>query len=434
LLFERIIEVIIRTNGGTLTVGVNETEDAKGQIYHYGVLDQAIVYTEMSCFHANGAIAQLKLKAGKAIAEESSILYITEAKGSNVAVEEKGGKFIIPAGVKTSEVSTSIAASVGYNIAGLTDNSGETTYDASTRTDSAYEIKTLEQLETFRDLVNGGFSFAGCVVKLTADIKLNDGWIPIGEGTRKVGKSQYQGNYVVGEAKGRIFEGEFDGCNHTISNLNNKNYLPRFTYSDDVDIDGTSNYYVYGFFGILTSNANIHDLKFGDVTIDSTNYVIVNNNKCKADSVGSLVGFIDGNAIINNISIESGTISLSGKGSCGGGVIGRWYYASGSITLNKLTNKAIISNSAEGGKAAGIVGYANSGMFSFTDCHNINANITSSSSVECYGDLMCCYGNAIYNTNNYSFDDKCSASGILTLGTEDSTKYGTWTINKQTKK
>ena len=116
--------VIVRTHGGTLLVG-SSSDIAAGQIYHYGTLDTAVVYTEMTCFHTHGTIKRMELMAGKAIAEENGIIYLMKAESATAAFEENGGIVIVPAGTATTDIkateNSTLAESltqIGYSISG----------------------------------------------------------------------------------------------------------------------------------------------------------------------------------------------------------------------------------------------------------------------------------------------------------------------------
>ena len=360
-------DVILRTQGGKLTI--NDTNDASHQ-YHYGVADEVMVATGSNCFETHGAIGKLTVNAGKAIAGESGIAFVVEAKNEGVALEEKdGGKFVIPSDTTTDKVSISIASSLGYTIDGLTDNSSETTYANAARTNGNYQIGTLKQLENFRDLVNGGFTFAGLTVELTSDITLEDGWVPIGEGCRDFGATDTIGSYVntTGNYSG-VFCGTFEGSDHTISNLNANGYKPRTKF-----INSSEKVFIYGFFGILAGNATVKNLKFDNVNINLTgsNFTTEDGtiNELKADSVGALVGYCGGSG---NITIEKIEVSGSVKASDGvGGIIGRSY--AGTTIVKSCQNSATV----EGAKAAGIFGYANKGNLVVEN--NINSGNISTS-------------------------------------------------------
>ncbi len=412
-------DVVIRTNGGTLNVGA-ASNVAQGQIRHYGIADTTVVYTETKCFHAYGAIGKMELKAGKAIAEKGGIVYLTEANAAGV-VQENQGKIIIPAGVTTTDVPLSVVESIGYDSSTLDGNS----YDNTKRANSAYEIGNLETLETFRDLVNGGFSFAGCTAKLTADIRLNDGWTPIGEGSRDVSSTKYEGNYVSKGTTTRIFAGTFDGNGKTISNLNAKGYTPKY-YSKDATKTDSWLVYTYGFFGVLSENASVKNLTFDNVDIDLQKDISIPNPTindvqrkiAKADSVAALVGYVSGSGVkISDITVKSGSVKAADAVA---GIIGRWYNITTDVTLTNLTNKANVtaySEDSSGIKAAGVVGYvsfAEGPTITLSNCHN-TGNVSSTSKEEngsAYGDLLMCITSSRIQSVVL---DNCSAEGSLSI-------------------
>ena len=80
--------------------------------------------------------------------------------------------------------------------------------------DNIIEIGTKEELEAFRDDVNGGNSYEGKAVLLTSDITLIENWEPIGF----MDKDTDGKNPETGDNK--AFKGIFDGENYTIKNLN----------------------------------------------------------------------------------------------------------------------------------------------------------------------------------------------------------------------
>ncbi len=102
--------------------------------------------------------------------------------------------------------------------------------------DAPTTISTVAELEAFRDAVNGGDTYEGKTVTLTADLDLGSvtSWTPIGNSSR-------------------AFKGTFDGGNHVIYNLT----------------INTSNRYC-GLFGRL-QNATVKNLGLENVTVVSTN-------------------------------------------------------------------------------------------------------------------------------------------------------------------
>lgn len=112
--------------------------------------------------------------------------------------------------------------------------------------ENVYEIKSKAGFEYFRDLVNNGNSFAGCTIKLVADIDLeNSEWTPIGSIEQEHG-----------------FCGNFEGNNKTIKNLKITAITP--------DADG----YVYaGLFGITEENT-IKDFTIENVNISLNGHIV----------------------------------------------------------------------------------------------------------------------------------------------------------------
>lgn len=242
----------------------------------------------------------MNLKAGKAIAEKDALVYLVN------------GKFFIPSGTTQAEDGTGVPISVAaqVNIVPV-EKSTELTYvDATKQGGNVFEIGNLASLERYRDLVNTGFNFTGITVKLVADIRLNDGWIPIGEGARKSGYANDGNAWVYA---GTSFEGIFDGNDHTIYNLNNKGFVPT---SNRLGIDGTDHIYSYGFIGQSTTGAKVMNLTFKDVDIDTSRY-----SGAFGDSVGSVIGFCAGGCELSNVSVYG---SVKGYEAIGG-FIGRAY-------------------------------------------------------------------------------------------------------------
>ena len=202
-------KVTIRTTGGTLTVGASgEGNEATGSIYHYGTLDEAIVYTTNNSFHTHGKIASMDLKKGLAVAEDRGYVALIKAAAGTEIEEKDTGVFYIPSTITTADVDADVAATLGYNV-----TAGGTTADEARTAkinSTVYQIDNKFDLIAFRDSVNAGNTFAGITVKLNSDIDLEGvDWTPIG---------LYKG--LDGESSVRCkFSGTFDGQNHTIDNM-----------------------------------------------------------------------------------------------------------------------------------------------------------------------------------------------------------------------
>ena len=351
-------DVVIRTNGGTLNVG-SEGNVAKGQIYHYGALKDATIFTEHECFHTYGAIGNMNLKAGKAIAEKDSLVYLVTATTS-VEIEEKdNGKFFIPSGTTQAEDGTGVPATVAAQV-NITPKTGNTSnYAEAQKTGgNVYEIGNLAALEQYRDLVNTGFNFTGITVKLVADIRLNDGWIPIGEGARKSGIANDGNTWVHA---GTSFEGIFDGNGHTIYNLNNKGFVPTL---NRLGTDGNDYIYSYGFIGQSTTGAKVMNLTFKDVDIDTERY-----EGALGDSVGSVIGFCAGGCELSKVSVYG---SVRGYEAVGG-LIGRAYNQDAKAKYQDL--KILDCNNYANVECFGT--YHAAGLIGYISYQNANINNTA---------------------------------------------------------
>lgn len=182
-----------------------------------------------------------------------------------------------------------------------------------------FEIKTVDELKEFAELVNEGTSFAGKTVKLTADIDLKDeAWTPIG-------------------TKENPFKGTFDGGNNTVSNLK---------------VTGENSY--VGFFG-----------RMSDATLK--NITIKNADVEGKDTVGALIGS-GYTGRIENCSVE-GTISINGNYKVGG-LTGEGYAVIENCSIDAKGNVTgkYLENNLEGDNVGGLIGYTGEGSCRIIDC------------------------------------------------------------------
>ena len=262
-------DVIFRTNGGTLTVD-NKTDGSHQT--HYGTLTKADITTASNCFITHGQVAALELKAGKAIADKGGYLIVSSA-ASGTTVEYANG------GIVTKSANPKVDGA---------------TVNASSEADLAafvIEIKTAADLAAFRDSVNGGMTYAGLTVKLTADIDLSSqgNWNPIGN------RYAINDDKVVDTTKNenkecrKAFMGTFDGQGHMISGLfintadasykgtlvngqNTSSYAALFGYVDKATVKNftvnglVSGCDVAGVIGILGDNCTV-DSVVSNVTV-----------------------------------------------------------------------------------------------------------------------------------------------------------------------
>ena len=373
-------DVVIRTQGDQTVVSIKPTSGSEaGTVTLKGFAKTVAVDTTNATtapkVEVSGSCSTLAVTKGEVEVTETAIVFavVVEKKDENTATEAKISNSGYIAEVKTvvtmpeaTKIDVEQATTVkDASVAGITNTSGGST-------NGNYQISTLAQLEAFRDTVNAGATFAGKTVELTADITLKDGWTPIGEGTRAVVKEKKEGS-------GTFFMGIFDGKNHTISNLNNKGFVPTSNRVASGD-----NGYAYGLFA-LVDGATIKNLKLTNVDIDQSRY-----SNSPIDSAAGLIGFA-----YNSVTVSDITVSGSVKGNDAiGGIIGRCYGNGSGKVSNCINNMNVEAKDreAEDGykcKAGGIVGYTNV-SFTFTSCTNngvvsaIGANIQLADSLCTY--------------------------------------------------
>ena len=214
--------------------------------------------------------------------------------------------------------------------------------------ENPYTISTLAELESFRDDVNNGNTYAGKYIKLTADIDLgNKSWTPIGTSTN-------------------TFSGMFDGDNHTIKNL-------KIDWSTEWVSGGPNDNYA-GLFGYMK----------GGNTAGIKNVIVENADVTACLYVGVILGRSYTGGIIENCHVK-GEIKVDAY-SYAGIIVGRHEYSSG---LNANGDKMSIYNcSVEGvGKTAtvnceyavsyagGIVGFLAENYFVFENLSVKNVEI-----------------------------------------------------------
>lgn len=183
------------------------------------------------------------------------------------------------------------------------------------------EISTADQLRDFATQVNGGDTFSGKTVVLTADIDLGNAyWTPIGLETGELG-----------------FCGTFDGKGHTISNLL---------------VSTTNN--AAGLFGTVRGtlkNFTVHNASVSNlVTASPTD-----------EGTAIIAGFTGYGATIDNVHVVNASVNSNRY------VAGISGFAAGTISNCSVENLTVVATSNEvsggvydnGDKAGGIVGYIN---------------------------------------------------------------------------
>ena len=227
-------------------------------------------------------------------------------------------------------------------------------------TQSSYIITTAEEFAAFANAVNTGISFAGETVTLGADIDLSGKiWEPIG-------------NYDY------VFDGTFDGKDHTISNL----------YINAPEGDALA------LFGVA-QDATIKDINVKNV--DITGY----------EMVAAIVAYPYKGCTISDCHV-SGDISIVAEYTHAGGIasIGSVNIEDCSVIADEMGK--IAAN--ERNIAGGIIGYNSIGETAITNCQVKNMEITAWANVGAIAGLI--------NLSNTI--DSCVAENItLTKTRED---------------
>lgn len=258
-----------------------------------------------------------------------------------------------------------------------------------------YFISTVEQLRALAIEVNGGTTFSGMQIKLSNDIDLkSEEWTPIGR-------------------KDKAFQGTFDGCGYTISNLKIERGVNNSSSNADMGLFGFTsdgkvmNFTLYNAFvkaGIdvgaiagtpyTSSYSNI--TLAGDVKVEGYSYVggmfgknvykgmenltvrVNEGSYVKAESetyrtyVGGVIGFMgEGNIIISNV--ES-NINVTGSTCDVGGITGIAHYGNtfencictGNVTL---VNANDAGDQLEIGGIAGVWMNSSAGKVTLRKCN-----------------------------------------------------------------
>lgn len=241
-------------------------------------------------------------------------------------------------------------------------------------------ISNLAELEAFRDSVNGGNTYEGKTVLLTADIDLpivamenwtsKDNWTPIGT---------YTGN--SDDPNNRPFAGTFDGDGHKISKLTIIDYNTQLSYQ--------------GLFGYVTG-----DVK--NLGVEDTDMRSIDSN------VGGVTGYLTGGSI-ENCYVTGGVAGLNNVGGVAGSVNG------GSIKNCHVTGK--VGNIGES-NIGGIAGTVSSGG-SIENCYATSA-VTSGNGSNVGGVAGSVSGNSVI-TDSYAAG---AVSGKSNIGGVAGSLYG----------
>ncbi len=190
-------------------------------------------------------------------------------------------------------------------------------------TDTEFVITTPEQLAGFADLVDGGNTFEGKIVKLGRNIDLNNN------------------NFKpIGDAKdGKAFKGVFDGQNYTVGNVfyedtnhsNGNLYNSLFSYTDGATIKNLkmNDILIARYGGELAAVTGLaKNTSFENIALTNSRIAGYNN------SIGGIVSEAEGNCTFKNVNVDASNSVGTFWGSYDtrvGGIVG--YALEGSVIL-----------------------------------------------------------------------------------------------------
>lgn len=232
-----------------------------------------------------------------------------------------------------------------------------------------YYISTAAGLNWLNDQINNqNNSFNYKTIMLSNDIDMNGAnWLPMGQNFT----SDTNGRYTaLGYANTVEFRGTFDGNGKTISNLN----INGLTAAQVAQLDDTQgkttdqDIYSVGFFGYL--QGTVKNLTFKDVTV--TGY----------HNVGTVAGFTDVTAYIENCHVENATVTAThiNDDQCGdkvGGIVG---FLNNTVTNGADIKDCTVKNSTvSAGRDAGqVIGCTASGVAGADTCSATNVTVSYS--------------------------------------------------------
>ena len=415
--------VVIRTNGGTLTV-----KAPADTVNHYGVAEKVTIEDiAPDSYHEFGYVTSyIQVNDGHVVIESGASVSIVAVNGADVTLDQKSGSELFkvrPVGSLTIDTSkikvdsgkidnTSIADTNA--LANMKYGGGNGTAESS-----AYELYTASHLVAFANDVNNGVYTNYVYAKLCADVDISGmGWEPIGNGLSP-------------------FYGSFDGNNKTISGLTNKGYTAKETLwgmTSNAKNTGTA----YGFFGVVGLTKNLdNNAAPNEIVLKNINFTNVNIDTGSANMLGVLLGADVAAAKIGepyvnkdyngNISISGITTAGSIKSTCGtslGGIVGK-LYTQGKVTIDSCINNCAIyaTNVNEVNpsdiKLGGILGYSQSkdsisdnSKRTITNCKNNGSIKIDNKSAQVF--VSGIFG-ATAQTNLNITISKCTSAGNISI-------------------
>ena len=341
---------------------------------------------------------------------------------------------------------------------------GTADYSWYNRTDTEFHIQTAEELAGLAYIVNQGEKlqldgesapqqefFTGKTIYLDNDIYLNEHKL-YGEDSNAKQWISIAGGDATND-NGAIFDGTFDGQNHTVYNM----YI--YTNVAHTEYLGRNR----GLFGITAECATIKNVTVQDGYIKSNRSLgaIVGKTGCLRNDSYDSTRDGDGTNIINCHNVNTTIIGTDSKGT--GGICGSaWNYS----VIRQCSNSGSVSNTSSypaggiageneylveecfntgnisaGRNAGGIVGSNKTGISEINNCYN-TGKITGTNaggitgyqvgkSANCYnagevsgtqsGAVFGQQSSALSNSNNYYLNTATVGIGDLTIGDDSTT-------------
>lgn len=256
----------------------------------------------------------------------------------------------------------------GLNLGTLEDDSNHICWNGTSDTswyndtDTEFVLTTPEQLAGLAELVDGGNTFAGKTIKLGNDICLEC----YDENGERVTFNPIGNNSV------QVFEGTFDGQNHTIENLYQSGWALGYEWE------------TYGSVSLFSTlnNATVKNLTMSGSTTE-----------VEGGDVAGIAGSATGTCVFENITIEASNIATYNN-ACAG-IVG--WSGAGSYTFKDITIEDDVELTGLWGSfdssVGGIVGQAEPGAtYDFEDVEiNCRLNVFNdcTASYDYYNYRMC---------------------------------------------
>ena len=325
--------VIIRTNGGTLTV-----DALNGHVEHYGLAKTVDIQNISGTTYIEMGIV------GKMTTAEAALHVVIKPTAVVGELENKSPKLVIENG--------------GF-VAGLV--TGSTPVSGTIATSgTVISVSTYEQLQGMAMASTVGVDLTGKTIELTNDIDLTGkSWQPFGFDSKNA------------------FSGKIDGKGHTIKGLSPNGYNSTEIITNETN-KATGN--AYGFI-CIANNATVRNINFVDVNIAIENGL----------AVGAVVGDARGSSLtIENVTV-SGSVSAKDKV---GGFVGLAGYNGEStkdfaLKIKNSTNNANVNAvstedyNRAGGFVGGLGGSGKCKTVTFEKCtNNGNVHVTGKKEVQ----------------------------------------------------